>query len=85
MSDEDALQLRAYRELLFARPELELVNGAVVAQVRLDARIRPDANGNPVPPRSRTSAAPMAAGNARGSRFFSRDERCRACRYALDR
>ena len=43
VSDEDALQMRAYRELLFPRPELELVNGAVQAkQVPLL-----DANGNP--------------------------------------
>ena len=27
----------------------------------------------------------MAAGNARGSRFFTRDEQCDACRYAFDR
>ncbi len=30
VSDEDALQLKAYRHLLFARPRLELVNGAIV-------------------------------------------------------
>ncbi len=67
ISDEDALQLRAYRELLFARPELELVNGAV--QVRLVPG-PPDDNGNPttVPVQLAPS---MAAGNARGSRFFS--------------
>jgi hydrazine synthase alpha subunit-like protein/WD40 repeat protein len=67
VSDEDALQLRAYRELLFARDELELVNGAV--QVRLVPG-PPDDAGNPtmVP----VSLPPsMAAGNARGSRFFN--------------
>jgi hypothetical protein len=67
VSDEDALQLRAYRELLFTRNELELVNGAV--QVRLVPG-PPDDAGNPtmvpvpLPPS-------MAAGNARGSRFFN--------------
>jgi hypothetical protein len=67
VSDADALQLNAYRELLFARNELELVNGAV--QVRLVPG-PPDDAGNPtmvpvpLPPS-------MAAGNARGSRFFN--------------
>jgi hypothetical protein len=67
ISDEDALQLRAYRHLLFTRVELILENGAVVP------RLVPgplDANGNPtqvtVP-----ITAPMAAANARGSRFFN--------------
>ncbi len=44
VSDEDALQLRAYRHLLFARPELELVMGAVVPR---QIPGPPDANGNP--------------------------------------
>jgi hypothetical protein len=67
VSDADALQLNAYRELLFTRNELELVNGAV--QVRLVPG-PPDDAGNPtmvpvpLPPS-------MAAGNARGSRFFN--------------
>jgi len=70
ISDEDALQLRAYRELLFTRNELELdAMGAV--QVRLVPG-PPDANGNPtqVP----VPLAPsMAALNARGSTaFFNR-------------
>jgi hypothetical protein len=67
ISDEDAQQKRAYRQLLFARNELELVNGAV--QVRLVPG-PPDANGNPtmVP----VSLPPSAAAfNARGSRFFN--------------
>jgi hypothetical protein len=74
VSDEDALQLRAYRQLLFRRPELELVNGAL--QVRLipvlDAEGNQvvDDNGNPVFTAA-TLPASMAAGNARGSRFFS--------------
>jgi len=67
VSDQDALQLRAYRELLFTRNELELVNGAV--QVRTVPG-PPDANGIPsmvpvdLPPS-------MLATNARGSRFFT--------------
>jgi hypothetical protein len=67
ISDEDALQLRAYRELLFTRSELELVNGAV--QVRLVPG-PPDANGVPtmVPV---TLQGSMAAFNSRGSRFFN--------------
>jgi hypothetical protein len=70
VSDEDALQLRAYRELLFTRSELELdAMGAV--QVRLVPG-PPDANGNPtqVP----VPLAPsMQALNARGSTaFFNR-------------
>ena len=44
VSDADALQLNAYRELLFARNELELVNGAV--QVRLVPG-PPDDDGQP--------------------------------------
>src|SRR5688572_1120863 len=67
VSDEDALQLRAYRHLLFARPELELVMGAVVPR---QIPGPPDANGNPtfITP---TLPASMGAGNARGSRFFT--------------
>ncbi len=67
VSDEDALQLRAYRHLLNQRPELELVMGAVVPR---QVPGPPDENGNPtftvpqLPPS-------MAASNARGSRFFS--------------
>jgi hypothetical protein len=70
VSDDDALQLRAYRELLFSRNELELdATGAV--QVRLVPGPL-DANGNPtqVP----VSLPPsMQALNARGSTaFFNR-------------
>jgi hypothetical protein len=67
VSDEDALQLRAYRHLLFQRPELELVMGAVVPR---QVPGPPDANGNPtfITPQLPPS---MAAGNARGSRFFA--------------
>ena len=68
ISNEDALQLRAYRQMLFTRPQLALVNGAVVP---LEIPNPPDADGNPVPPTIPTFSAPMAAGNARGSRFFS--------------
>jgi hypothetical protein len=68
VSDEDALQLRAYRELLFPRAELELVNGAV--QVRLVPG-PPDANGNPTMVPAPPLPASMAAFNSRGSRFFS--------------
>ena len=68
VSDEDALQLRAYRELLFTRNELELVNGAV--QVRLVPG-PPDDQGNPT--QVTVPLAPsMQALNARGStRFFN--------------
>jgi hypothetical protein len=66
-SDEDALQLRAYRELLFSRPELEIVDGAVVPR---QIPGPPDEDGNPtfITPRLQPS---MSAGNARGSRFFA--------------
>src|SRR5262245_15464696 len=74
VSDEDALQLRAYRQLLFARPELELVNGAVQPRQvpLLDANGNPvlDDAGNPVFTTPQLPAS-MAAGNSRGSRFFS--------------
>jgi hypothetical protein len=72
-SDEDAMQLRAYRQLLFARPELELVMGAVVPRViPLVQNGVPalDDNGNPVLVPV-TLPASMAVGNARGSRFFT--------------
>jgi len=78
LTDEDSadepLQKQAYRELLFPRPELELVNGAVVARQvpLLDANGNPvlDDNGNPVLTNPQLGAS-MAAGNARGSRFFT--------------
>jgi hypothetical protein len=70
VSDEDALQLRAYRQLLFQRNELELdAMGAV--QVRLVPGPL-DENGNPttVPV---TLNASMQQSNARGSgAFFNR-------------
>ncbi len=67
VSDEDALQLRAYRQLFFARPQLELVNGAIQV-VTLPGP--PDDNGIPSQI-VQTFPPSMAAGNARGSRFFS--------------
>jgi hypothetical protein len=74
VSDEDPLQLRAYRQLLFARPELELLNGAVVLrQVPLldaDGDQVVDDNGNPVFFNPQLPAS-MGVGNARGSRFFN--------------
>jgi hypothetical protein len=73
ISDEDPVQLRAYRQLLFPRPELELLNGAVTARQvpLLDDMGNPvlDDNGNPVFTTPQLPAS-MAAGNARGSRFF---------------
>ncbi len=72
-SNDEALQKHAFRQLVFTRNELELVNGAV--QVRLVPRVingvvQRDDLGNvildPVP-----ISAPMNAGNARGSRFFN--------------
>ncbi|HET9472425.1 MAG TPA: hypothetical protein VFO82_00940 [Steroidobacteraceae bacterium] len=67
VSDEDALQLKAYRHLLFARPRLELVNGAI--QV-VTVPGPPDDNG--VPTQIPVTEPPsMAVGNSRGSRFFS--------------
>jgi len=67
VSDEDALQLRAYRHLLFQRPQLELVMGAI-QQVTIPGP--PDDNGIPsqIPQFFPPS---MGATNARGSRFFS--------------
>ena len=67
VSDEDALQLRAYRQLLFTRPQLELVNGAI--QV-VTVPGPPDDNGIPsqIP---QTFPPSMAAANSRGSRFFT--------------
>jgi hypothetical protein len=74
ISDQDALQLRAYRQLLFARPELELVGNAVQPRQipLLDANGNPvlDAAGNPVFTTPQLPAS-MAAANARGSRFFT--------------
>ena len=69
VSDEDALQLRAYRELLFPRNELELdAMGAV--QVKLVPGVDADGNPTQVP----VPLAPsMSALNARGSTaFFNR-------------
>jgi hypothetical protein len=41
------------------------------AVVPLEIPNPPDPDGNPVPPTTPTFGAPMAAGNARGSRFFA--------------
>ena len=68
VSDEDALQLRAYRHLLFARPELEIVMGAVVPRTLPGP---PDDMGNPTVITPPPLPASMAVGNARGSRFFT--------------
>jgi hypothetical protein len=70
VSDQDALQLRAFRQLLFTRDALQLVAGALVQIPVLnpDGTQRVDANGNPV---FETLSPPMIAGNARGSRFFT--------------
>ncbi len=74
VSDQDALQLRAYRQLLFTRPELELVGNAVqprqVPQLDADGNPVLDDNGNPVFTNPQLPAS-MAATNARQSRFFS--------------
>jgi hypothetical protein len=74
VSADDALQEQAYRQMLFGRPELELVNNAVVIRQIpvLDEDGNPvlDDNGNPVFQQN-TLPASMAAGNARGSRFFN--------------
>ena len=67
VSDEDALQLRAYRHLLFTRNELELVMGAVQPR---QVPGPPDAAGNPTTIIPQLPAS-MAASNARGSRFFT--------------
>jgi hypothetical protein len=66
-SNADALQNVAYRGLLFARDELEIVMGAVVPR---QVPGPPDANGNPTFTTPQLPAS-MAAGNSRGSRFFS--------------
>jgi hypothetical protein len=67
VSDEDALQLRAYRQLLFTRPQLELFMGAIRV---VTVEGPPDDNGIPtqIP---QTFPPSMSAGNARGSRFFN--------------
>jgi hypothetical protein len=67
ISDEDALQLRAYRHLLFQRPQLQLVMGAI-QQITIPGP--PDDNGIPsqIPQFFPPS---MAASNARQSRFFT--------------
>jgi len=70
VSDQDALQLRAFRQLLTTRNQLRLVNGALETIPRLNPDGTPalDANGQPI---LETFSAPMAVGNARGSRFFN--------------
>jgi hypothetical protein len=74
VSADDPDQEGAYRALLFGRPELELVNNVVVIrQVQVfDENGDPvlDDNGNPVFEEN-TLPPSMAAGNARGSRFFN--------------
>jgi len=75
VSNDDPLQEAAYRFFLFGRPELELdVNGnVVIRQVPVldeDGNQVLDDAGNPVFEPS-TLPASMAAGNARGSRFFN--------------
>jgi hypothetical protein len=69
-SNADPLQKEAYRQLIFTRDALQLVNGALVRVPLLnpDGTPRLDADGNPT---FATLGAPMNAGNARGSRFFS--------------
>jgi hypothetical protein len=74
VSDDDPLQKRAYRELLFPRPELQLVMGAI--QTRTVPLL--DDNGNPVLDNAGnpvmvpvTLPASMAVGNSRASRFFN--------------
>jgi hypothetical protein len=73
-SGADALQKEAYRQLLFNRPELELVNGAVVPRqipvLDENGNQEVDDNGQPVF-QTATLPASMAVGNARGSRFFT--------------
>ena len=70
VSDEDALQLKAYRQMLFQRPELILQNGVVT--VHLVSQNPPvfDTAGNEILVPA-TLPAPMSAGNAVGSRFFN--------------
>jgi hypothetical protein len=67
VSDDDALQKRAYRELLFPRNKLILVGGAIQVETVPGP---PDDNGIPsqIPV---TLPASMGASNARGSRFFT--------------
>ena len=81
VSDEDALQLRAYRHLLFARPRLALVNGAI--QV-VTVPGPPDDDGNPHTD-SGDAAAIDGGGQCTRLAVLQRDEQSDACRYALDR
>ena len=64
---QDALQLSSLSADAVARDKLAIVNGAVVPR---QVPGPPDADGNPDHHDSRAPAS-MAAGNARGSRFFS--------------
>jgi hypothetical protein len=72
-SAQQALHKAAYRELLFASDELELVGGALVPRVVTTTTIDP-VTGLPVTTQTTPQVAPsLAAGSARGStRFFSR-------------
>jgi hypothetical protein len=76
LSDGDSqtqpLHKAAYRELLFASDELELVGGAVVPRVVTTTTIDP-VTGLPVTTQTTPQVSPsLAATSARGSRFFSR-------------
>jgi len=72
-SNQQALHKAAYRELLFASDELELVGGAVVPRVVTTTTIDP-ATGLPVTTTTTPQVPPsLSAGSARNStRFFSR-------------
>ena len=76
VSDEDALQLRAYRELLFTRNELELD-----AWARFRLRLVPGPLGRQRQsrPRSRCTLPAVDGGEATrvARRFFNRDEQMR--------
>jgi len=72
-SNQQALHKAAYRELLFASDELDLVGGAVVPKVVTTTTIDPD-TGLPVTVQTTPQVQPsLSAGSARGStRFFGR-------------
>ena len=85
VSDEDALQLRAYPATCCStRPELELVMGAVVPR---QIPGPPDANGTHTVSSTPTFPPSMSVGQcSRLQRFFNRyPTRADACRYALNR
>jgi hypothetical protein len=68
-SPDEASQFNAYRELLFADNEQEVVNGALVDRQIV---IGTDANGNPILAPVSIGPSMSSAGARASARFFSR-------------